>query len=67
MMTEWPFNSAWMMVLSFPFVLGALLLFIHIVVEFAPRTIRAHRVSYRPIQTRIADLVLIVRLVFQRP
>ena len=54
------------MILSFPLLYALLLLFVHGVVEFAPRTIREHRVSYRPIQTRFADLVLICRLVFQR-
>lgn len=54
------------MILSFPLLYAVLLLFVHGVVEFAPRYIRQHRVSYRPIQTRLADLVLIVRLAFQR-
>lgn len=66
MMHQWPFNSVWVMVLSFPLLFAGLLLFVHMVVEFAPRTIREHRVSYRPIQTRMADLMLIIRLVFQR-
>ena len=42
------------------------MVFVHIAVEFAPRAIRAHRVSYRPIQTRVADLLLIIRLAFAR-
>lgn len=54
------------MVLSFPLLYAALLIFVHTVVEFAPRYIRLHRVSYRPIQTRLADLLLIIRLVFRR-
>lgn len=54
------------MILSFPLLYATLLLFVHGVVEFAPRYIREHRVSYRPIQTRVADLLLIVRLAFQR-
>lgn len=54
------------MIMSFPLLYALLLVFVHGVVEFAPRTIREHRVSYRPIQTRIADLLLIVRLAFQR-
>ena len=59
-------SSPVLMVLSFPLLYAALLLFVHAVVEFAPRYIRLHRVSYRPIQTRIADLLLIIRLVFRR-
>jgi hypothetical protein len=43
-----------------------LLFFVHLVVEFAPCTIREHRVNYRRIQTHVADLLLIVRLAFQR-
>ena len=54
------------MILSFPLLYAVLLLIVHAVVEFAPRYIREHRVSYRPIQTRIADLLLIIRLVFRR-
>ena len=54
------------MVLSFPVLYAALLLFVHTVVEFAPRYVRLHRVSYRPIQTRLADLLLIIRLAFHR-
>lgn len=66
MMQAWH-NSPILMILSFPLLYAALLLFVHGVVEFAPRYIRQHRVSYRPIQTRIADLLLIIRLAFQRP
>jgi hypothetical protein len=54
------------MVLSFPLLYALLLLLVHGVVEFAPRYIREHRVSYRPIQTRLADFLLIIRLAFQR-
>ena len=54
------------MVLSFPLLYAVLLLIVHAVVEFAPRYIREHRVSYRPIQTRVADLLLIVRLALRR-
>lgn len=54
------------MVLSFPLLCGALMVYVHGIVEFAPRTIRAHRVSYRAIQTRVADWLLIVRLVLAR-
>jgi len=53
-------------ILSFPLLYAILLLFVNAVIEFAPRYIRQHRVSYRPIQTRFADLVLIIRLAFQR-
>jgi len=54
-------------IFSFPLLYAVLLLFVNAVIEFAPRYIRQHRVSYRPIQTRLADLLLIVRLAFQRP
>ena len=59
-------TSPVLMVLSFPLLYAVLLLLVHAVVEFAPRYIREHRVSYRPIQTRVADLLLILRLVFRR-
>jgi len=59
-------SSPILMVLSFPLLYAVLLLVVHGVVEFAPRYIRQHRVSYRPIQTRVADLLLIIRLIFQR-
>ena len=59
-------SSPVLMVLSFPLLYAALLLLVHVVVEFAPRYIREHRVSYRPIQTRVADMLLILRLVFRR-
>ena len=65
MMNHW-LNSTTLMVLSFPLLYAVLLLFVHGVVEFAPRYIREHRVSYRPIQTRVADFLLIIRLAFQR-
>jgi len=54
------------MILSFPLLCGALMVYVHGIVEFAPRTIRVHRVSYRAIQTRIADWLLIVRLALAR-
>jgi hypothetical protein len=54
------------MLLSLPLVFGLLLFFVHLVIEFGPRTLRAHRVAYRPIQTRLADWLLIVRLAFTR-
>ena len=59
-------TSPILMVLSFPLLYAVLLLVVHGVVEFAPRYIREHRVSYRPIQTRVADLLLIVRLALRR-
>ena len=59
-------TSPILMVLSFPLLYAVLLLIVHAVVEFAPRYIREHRVSYRPIQTRVADLLLIVRLALRR-
>ena len=55
-----------MMLLAFPALCLALLFFVHLVVEFAPCTIREHRVNYRRIQTHVADLLLIVRLALQR-
>ncbi len=64
-MQAWPY-SAVLTILSFPLLYAVLLLFVHAVIEFAPRYIREHRVSYRPIQTRIADLLLIIRLAFRR-
>ncbi|MEP6670608.1 MAG: hypothetical protein ABJF10_15735 [Chthoniobacter sp.] len=54
------------MILSFPVLCTLLMMYVHSTVEFAPRTIRAHRVSYRPIQTRLADWILILRLAFVR-
>ena len=65
MMQAW-LSSPVLMVLSFPLLYAVLLLLVHAVVEFAPRYIREHRVSYRPIQTRVADLLLIIRLAFRR-
>ena len=65
MMQAWH-TSPILMVLSFPLLYAVLLLVVHGVVEFAPRYIREHRVSYRPIQTRVADLLLIIRLALRR-
>ena len=65
MMQAWH-SSPILMVLSFPLLYAVLLLVVHAVVEFAPRYIREHRVSYRPIQTRVADLLLIIRLAMRR-
>jgi hypothetical protein len=65
MLTDWPISPV-LMILSFPLLCGALMVYVHGIVEFAPRTIRAHRVSYRAIQTRIADWLLILRLVLAR-
>ena len=66
MMHAW-LHSPVLMVLGFPLLYAGLLLMVHFVVEFAPRYIRQHRVSYRPIQTWLADLLLIIHLAFQRP
>ena len=65
MLEHWPIPIGWM-ILSFPLLFAALLLLVHIVVEFAPRSLRAHRVSYRPIQTRVADWLLVIRLALRR-
>jgi hypothetical protein len=54
------------MILGFPFRYLALLVLVHGVIEFAPRYIRQHRVSYSPIRTVIADSLLILRLALQR-
>ena len=59
-------NSPFLMLLGFPLLYAALLLLVHGVIEFAPRYIRQHRVSYRPIRTVVADALLIVRLALQR-
>ncbi|MCE9611043.1 MAG: hypothetical protein K8R23_12685 [Chthoniobacter sp.] len=60
------YQSPVLMVLGFPLLFAGLLLLVHGVIEFAPRYIRQHRVSYRPIRTVVADALLIVRLAFQR-
>lgn len=65
MLTDWPISPI-LMILSFPLLCGALMVYVHGIVEFAPRTIRAHRVSYRAIQTRVADWLLILRLALAR-
>ena len=65
MMQAW-LSSPALMVLSFPLLYAVLLLLVHAVVEFAPRYIREQRVRYRPIQTRVADLLLIIHLAFRR-
>lgn len=65
MLTDWPISPI-LMILSFPLLCGALMIYVHGIVEFAPRTIRAHRVSYRAIQTRVADWLLILRLALAR-
>ncbi|HEX8296560.1 MAG TPA: hypothetical protein VF593_09690 [Chthoniobacteraceae bacterium] len=66
MMNHWPLNSIWAVILTLPLLFAALLLFVQVVVEVGPRSLREHRVKYRPIQTRIADLMLIIRLALQR-
>ena len=64
MLQDWP--STGMMLLAFPALCLVLLIFVHLVVEFAPCTIREHKVNYRRIQTHVADLLLIIRLALQR-
>ena len=54
------------MLLSFPLLCGVLMLLVHGTVQFIPRTIREHHVSYRPIRSHLADLRLIVRLALTR-
>jgi hypothetical protein len=54
------------MLISFPVLCSVLMIFVHGTVEFAPRIIREHRVRYRPIQTRFADWVLIIRFALAR-
>ncbi|MDQ3621153.1 MAG: hypothetical protein M3463_01490 [Verrucomicrobiota bacterium] len=58
--SNWP--TPLLMILSFPLLLLVLLLFVHVVVEFTPRSLRAHHVSYHPFKTRMIDLWLIIRL-----
>ena len=65
MLLNWPISPI-LMLLSFPLLCTVLMIYIHGTVEFAPRTIREHRVTYRPIQTRFADWILILRLAFTR-
>jgi hypothetical protein len=65
MLQDWPISPQ-LMALSVPALFALLLLLVHFVIEFAPRMIREHRVSYRPIQTRIADWLLIIRLALRR-
>ena len=64
-MSTWPISPI-LMILSFPVLCTLLVMYVHGTVEFAPRTIREHRVSYRRIKTRIADWLLILRLAFSR-
>lgn len=64
-MSEW-LSYTGLMLLTFPLLFAALLLFVHIVVQFVPCTIREHRVSYRRIQTHVADFLLILRLALGR-
>lgn len=65
MIAHWPVSPA-LMILSFPILCTLLMMYVHGTVEFAPRTLREHRVSYRPIQSRVADWLLILRLAFAR-
>ena len=62
---NWPVSPL-LMLLSLPVLFTVLMMYVHSTVELAPRTIREHRVSYRPIQTRVADWLLILRLAFVR-
>ena len=62
---NWPVSPL-LMLLSLPVLFTVLMMYVHSTVELAPRTIREHRVSYRPIQTRVADWLLILRLAFAR-
>jgi hypothetical protein len=65
MLFDWPLSPL-LMLISFPVLCGVLMIYVHGTVEFAPRVIREHRISYRPIQTRLADWLLILRLAFAR-
>ncbi len=65
MFTNWPISPI-LMVVSFPVLCTVLLIYVHGTVEFAPRTIREHRVTYRRIKTRVADWLLILRLALSR-
>ena len=65
MLTNWPISPI-LMILSFPVLCTLLMMYVHGTVELSPRTIGEHRVSYRPIRTRLTDWVLIVRLAFAR-
>lgn len=65
MLNEWPISPL-LMLASFPALCALLMLYVHGTVELAPRLIREHRVTYRPIQTRVADWLLIARLAFAR-
>lgn len=51
-----------LMIFSFPLLLLVLVLCLHIVVDFTPRSLRAHRVNIHPFKTRMVDLWLVVRL-----
>lgn len=65
MINNWPVSPI-VMLLSFPLLCGALMLLVHGTVQFIPRTIREHHISYRPIRSVWADLRLIVRLALTR-
>ena len=54
------------MLLSFPLLCGVLMVLVHGTVQFVPRTIREHHVSYRQIRTHFADLRLILRLALSK-
>jgi len=65
MLSHWPISPI-LMLLSFPVLCTLLMMYVHGTVEFAPRSIREHRVTYRRIRTRLADWLLILRLAFAR-
>jgi hypothetical protein len=65
MINNWPVSPI-LMLLSFPLLCGALMLLVHGTVQFIPRTIREHHVTYRPIRSQWTDLKLIVKLALSR-
>jgi hypothetical protein len=65
MINQWPVSPI-VMLLSFPLLCGALMLLVHGTVQFIPRTIREHHITYRPIRSHWADLRLIVKLALSR-
>jgi hypothetical protein len=54
--------SPLVMILSFPALCIALLCYVHGTVEFTPRVIREHRVTYRLVRVHIMEIILILRL-----
>ena len=57
---DWPISPI-LMVLSFPALCVALLLYVCCIAQFSPRVLRAHHVMYRPIRVCIAEGLLILR------